>query len=138
MTVAVGGEGDQAGFAALLGVLEHLAGVEVWVGGGWGVDPLAGRVTRAHHDMDLFVPSGMLDEAVRRLGAVGFVVVDNEAPCRVVLVSTSGGRVDLGGIDYHPDGHGVQADAKGDIEIFSAWGWTEQVVADRSVSCLSA
>lgn len=138
MTLATGGECNRAGFAALLGVLKHLAGVAVRVGGGWGIDLLAGRVTRAHHDMDLFVPSGQLDEAVRRLGAAGFSVVDDERPCRVVLASTSGERVDLGGIDYRPDGHGVQADPTGDIEIFPAWGWTERVVAGRPVTCLSA
>ncbi len=137
MTVAAGGEGDQAGFAALFGVLDLLAGVAVRVGGGWGVDLLVGRVTRAHHDMDLFVPSAELDEALRRLGAAGFSVVDDETPCRVVLASIRG-RVDLGGIDYRRGGHGVQADASGDIEIFPAWGWTERVVAGRRVTCLSA
>lgn len=138
MTVGAGAEADQAGFAALFGVLDLLVNLEVRVGGGWGVDLLAGRVTRAHHDMDLFVPSGQLDEAVRRLGAAGFSVVDDETPCRVVLASISGVRVDLGGIDYRPDGHGVQADASGDMEIFPAWGWAERVVAGRRVTCLSA
>lgn len=97
MTVAAGSEGGQEGFAALLGVLDLLADVAVRVGGGWGIDLLGGRVTRAHHDMDLFVPSGQLDEVVRRLGAAGFSVVDDETPRRVVLASTSGERVDLGG-----------------------------------------
>jgi ribosomal protein S18 acetylase RimI-like enzyme len=138
VTVAAGAEGEQAGFAALLGVLDLLAGVAVRVGGGWGVDLLIGRVTRAHHDIDLFVPSTVLDEALRRLGAAGFSVVDDETPCRVVLASTSGERVDLGGIDYRPDGHGVQGDSSGDMEIFPAWGWTERVVAGRRVTCLSA
>ena len=138
MTVAAGSEGDEEGFAALLGMLDLLADVEVRVGGGWGVDLLAGRVTRAHHDMDLFVPSGQLDVAVGCLGAAGFSVVDDETPCRVVLASASGERVDLGGIDYRRDGHGVQADASGDMEIFPAWGWTERVVAGWRVTCLSA
>lgn len=138
MTVGAGAEGDQGGFATLFGVFDLLAGIAVRVGGGWGVDLLAARVTRAHHDMDLFVPSTELDEAVRRLGAAGFSVVDAETPCRVVLASTSGERVDLGGIDYRPDGHGVQADSSGEMEIFPAWGWTERVVAGRPVTCLSA
>jgi GNAT superfamily N-acetyltransferase len=139
MTATAGWEDGGEGFAALLAVLDRLAGVEVRVGGGWGVDLLAGQVTRAHHDMDLFVSLDSVGEAVRRLGAAGFAVVDDEAPCRVVLASAADERVDLGGIGYRPDGHGLQADAtSGDIEIFPAWGWTERVVADRRVTCLSA
>jgi hypothetical protein len=36
-------------------VLERLdrAGVPVWLDGGWGVDALVGRQTRAHRDLDL-------------------------------------------------------------------------------------
>lgn len=31
------------------------AGVDYWVDGGWGIDALVGRQTRAHHDLDLGV-----------------------------------------------------------------------------------
>jgi hypothetical protein len=31
------------------------AGCRTWVGGGWGVDALAGRQTRPHRDLDLAV-----------------------------------------------------------------------------------
>ncbi len=30
-------------------------GIEIWLDGGWGVDALVGRQTRAHEDIDLFV-----------------------------------------------------------------------------------
>ncbi len=138
MTAAAGGQDSAGGFAALLGVLERLAGTDVRVGGGWGVDPLAGRVTRAHHDMDLFVAVDRLGEAVGRLVGAGFEVVIDKGPCQMVLGSASDEQVDLGGIAYRSDGHGVQADATGDIEIFPAWGWTERVVAARRIVCLSA
>jgi lincosamide nucleotidyltransferase A/C/D/E len=33
------------------------AGTRVWVGGGWGVDALAGQQTRRHYDLDLLIDS---------------------------------------------------------------------------------
>lgn len=137
MTARAKGE-EEEDFAALLDVLDLLGGEDVRVGGGWGVDLLAGRVTRSHHDMDLFVPAHRVGDAVGRLVAAGLVVVVDEAPCRVVLASAAGEWVDLGGIDYRADGNGIQADAGGDIEVFPAWGWTERELAGRRVVCLTA
>ena len=31
------------------------SGVQAWVAGGWGIDALAGRQTRRHHDLDLVI-----------------------------------------------------------------------------------
>ncbi len=39
------------------------AGIRSWIIGGWGIDALAGRQTREHHDLDLFV----LDEDLRAM-----------------------------------------------------------------------
>ncbi len=39
------------------------AGIRSWVIGGWGIDALAGKQTREHHDLDLFV----LDEDLRTM-----------------------------------------------------------------------
>lgn len=132
------GEDSAEAFAPLLRVLHRLAGIDARVGGGWGVDLLAGRVTRAHHDIDCFVAVAALEDAVGRLVDAGFEVLVDEGPCRGVLTSSAGERVDLGGIAYRPDGHGVQADTTGDIEIFPAWGWTERVADETRIVCLSA
>lgn len=71
--------------------------------------------------MELFVPAVAVGETVGRLVDAGFEVLVDDAPCRVVLASAIGERVDLGGINCRPDGHGVQA-ASGDIEDFPACG----------------
>jgi GNAT superfamily N-acetyltransferase len=132
------GEDSAEAFAPLLRVLHRLAGIDARVGGGWGVDLLAGRVTRAHHDIDCFVAVEALGDGVGRLVDAGFEVAVDEGPCRLLLASSAGERVDLGAIAYRPDGHGVQADTTGDIEIFPAWGWTERLVDETRIVCLSA
>jgi lincosamide nucleotidyltransferase A/C/D/E len=40
--------------------------------GGWGVDALVARRTRAHHDLDLFVEAAATDRAVAALELLGF------------------------------------------------------------------
>lgn len=47
-------------------------GVSYWVVGGWGVDALVGRQTRAHHDLDLLVSSGDLAALHTWLRGEGF------------------------------------------------------------------
>ena len=46
--------------------------VTFWLVGGWGVDALLTRQTRAHHDLDLLVEVRSLPRLVRSLEALGF------------------------------------------------------------------
>jgi GNAT superfamily N-acetyltransferase len=137
------GEGGEGGFEPLLDVLDRLDTIDVRLGGGWGVDVLVGRVTRRHHDVDLFVPVASLDAAATRFTDKDFAVVDT-APgwppplSRIVVESPDGLRVDLNGLAYRPDGHAVQSDGEGDVELFPAWAWTERLVCGRPVVCLTA
>jgi lincosamide nucleotidyltransferase A/C/D/E len=48
------------------------AGAPVWLIGGWGVDALVGRQTRAHHDVDLLVDVGDLERFRLCLIDLGF------------------------------------------------------------------
>ncbi len=68
-----GAEIDAATVLAVLGAL-GAARAPAWVIGGWGVDALAGRRTRPHHDLDLFLAAGRVDAAVEALAGLGFVV----------------------------------------------------------------
>ena len=49
-----------------------LAATSCVVDGGWGIDALIGRVTRAHDDLDLVVPLSRADAIVDALRPVGF------------------------------------------------------------------
>jgi lincosamide nucleotidyltransferase A/C/D/E len=84
------------------------AGADVWVDGGWGVDALQGRQTRAHGDLDLGVARTDLALVVELLGRVGFAVIDRRyEQVTVRLADGDGQRVDL-----HPstplDGGGTE------------------------------
>jgi ribosomal protein S18 acetylase RimI-like enzyme len=125
-------------FGPLLDSLAALEGLDVRLGGGWGIDVLAGRVTREHHDVDLFVPQEHLPEAAGRFRRAGFRLIVDEPPTRQVLEAPGGRRVDLNGIVYRDGGHAVQADAGGDMELFPSWGWTQRRIGGRTVVCLTA
>jgi lincosamide nucleotidyltransferase A/C/D/E len=83
----------------VLGLLEVLEPLGVWVDGGWGVDALVGRQTRAHGDLDLGVVRPQLDEVVRVLEGVGYGVTD----ARFVEVTVQLTHADEGHrVDLHP------------------------------------
>ena len=66
--------GTAVGEADVHAVLDALVDVPAWVIGGWGVDALAGRQTRAHHDLDLFVDGDGTEQAICALARLGFAV----------------------------------------------------------------
>jgi lincosamide nucleotidyltransferase A/C/D/E len=83
------------------------AGVSAGVTGGWGIDALLRRQTREHGDVDLGVPSDAIDAAIEALRSLGYIVVADERPARVVLEGEDG-NVDLHPIVILPSGAGVQ------------------------------
>ncbi len=131
-------EGTAAGFDPLLEAMGRLEGIDVRLGGGWGIDVLAGRVTRAHHDVDLFVRSDDLVAAASRFLTAGFEMVLDVPGTRMVLQAPNGNRIDLNGLAYRADGHAVQSDPDGDMELFAGWGWTTRRVGARDIECLTA
>jgi len=83
------------------------AGVSAGVTGGWGIDALLRRQTRKHGDVDLGVPSQAIDAAIEALRGLGYAIIADERPARVVL-SSDGSHVDLHPIVVLPSGAGVQ------------------------------
>src|SRR3954452_21829632 len=51
-----------------------VAGVQIWVDGGWGIDALLGRQTRPHKDFDSIAALGDLPALTRLLGDRGFLL----------------------------------------------------------------
>jgi lincosamide nucleotidyltransferase A/C/D/E len=87
------------------------SGIEVWVGGGWGIDALAGAQTRPHADLDLVVTRpdcGLVQEALEPLGLVHDTWVTPGLPARVVLRTDHGHQVDLHPVVMDECGNGWQ------------------------------
>lgn len=84
-------------------------GVPIWIDGGWGVDALLGRVTRAHDDIDIVVEHQHLDRLVGLLSEQGFVQVprDDTRAWNFVMGDTLGREVDVHVIRIDRDGDGI-------------------------------
>lgn len=123
--------------AEVLHVLDALdaAGVRAGITGGWGIDALLRRETRSHGDVDLGVASGMVDAAIDALRPLGYGVVADERPARVVLTSESG-QVDLHPIVWDVSGAGVQTGLHGERFDYPAGSLdAEGEIGGRTVRC---
>lgn len=129
------------------------AGAPVWLMGGWGIDALAGRQTRSHHDVDLLVDIADLERLRVCLIRLGFVLKytwDDEVrwirhdqwsspleqPSAFVYGHADGREVDV---------HVVQQSEDGEVEMlwnvpyaFTAAGLSATGAIDgHSLPCLS-
>ncbi len=123
--------------AGVLRVLDALdsAGVKAGITGGWGIDALLRRETRSHGDVDLGVASEMVDAAIDALRPLGYAVVADERPARVVLTSDVG-QVDLHPIVWDASGAGVQTGLDGERFDYPAGSLdAEGEIAGRIVRC---
>ncbi|MGH9171627.1 MAG: nucleotidyltransferase domain-containing protein [Acidimicrobiales bacterium] len=93
--------------------LLQASGVPAWVDGGWGVDALVGHQTRAHDDLDLVIPVGVLPACRKLLEADGFVVERDWLPTAIAFRHADGRGIDLHPIDPTPDGGGDQLQLDG-------------------------
>ena len=97
----------------LLAVMDA-AGVRAGLTGGWGIDALLRRQTRAHGDVDLGVAAERVDVAIDALAGIGYTVTIDERPARLVLVGGQG-KVDLHPIVWDPTGTGIQTGFDGEM-----------------------
>jgi lincosamide nucleotidyltransferase A/C/D/E len=131
----------------VLAVLDALgaAGYQrVWVGGGWGVDALAGVQTRVHRDLDLAVdvtgrPGGAdLHEAVTALAPRGYAIETDWRPSRLELAADASRYVDLHPVVFEGSATGRQANVGGlEPFLYPPEAFARGVVAGRTVDCLS-
>ncbi|WP_427164074.1 nucleotidyltransferase domain-containing protein [Streptomyces sp. C1-1] len=85
------------------------AEVDVWVGGGWGIDALIGGQTRDHRDLDLMHRQEQEAAVQGALSAAGFVQSLNCRPIRFVVTAADGREIDLHPLVFADDGSAVQA-----------------------------
>lgn len=113
------------------------AGCAFWVAGGWGIDALVGRQTRAHRDLDLAVEATDEETALRVLDHRGYGVETDWRPVRVELVAPGRGWVDLHPVVFDAAGHGRQAGLDGSHFDYPQEAFTTGTLDGRSVPCLS-
>ncbi len=111
--------------------------LRVWLGGGWGVDAVAGRQTRPHRDLDLTVDADQLDDLLALLADLGFTAVEDWLPIRIELAATDARIVDVHPVVFAPDGRGQQAGPDGTSFEYAADGFSSGTIAGRRVPILS-
>jgi lincosamide nucleotidyltransferase A/C/D/E len=122
----------------VLQVLDQLAEerVTAWVDGGWGVDTLIGRQTRAHKDLDLVVDVVALGRVRDVLVRDGFDVVRDWLPTAIAFSHADGREVDLHPVELTSDGGGDQIQLDGTTR----WHYGPPVlgrIAGRPIRCCS-
>ena len=123
-------------------VLEILAalrssGVRATLDGGWGVDALLGRETRAHEDLDLVVALDDVPRIQEALRPLGFGLHEDQLPVRFVL-RRSGEQVDFHTVTFDLQGGGVQPQPGGGSFRYPPEGFVLGRVQGESVPCISA
>jgi lincosamide nucleotidyltransferase A/C/D/E len=113
------------------------AGCRAWIGGGWGVDALAGRQTRAHRDLDLAIAADDEAAALAALGKLGYVIDTDWRPVRVEVVAPGRGRVDIHPLAFDEAGDGHLADLDGGCFLYPKGCFTTGTIAARRVNCLT-
>jgi len=133
-------DGPGMGWAEVRTVLDALSGVQCrfWLEGGWGVDALVGRQTRAHRDVDIDIDAAFEPAALQVLGDLGYVIETDWRPNRVEMVAAGRGWVDLHPLLLEKDGSARQAALGGGYHTFPPSFFTAGSIHGMSVPCVSA
>ena len=121
---------------ALLAALDA-EGCPAWIGGGWGVDALAGRQTRPHRDLDVLVEAHRLDAVLELLTHRGYAVETDWLPVRVELHRPGHGRIDVHPAVFAADGSARQSGLDGAWFDYPAGCFVHGVIDGVRVRCLS-
>lgn len=111
----------------------ELAGLEVVVDGGWGVDALLGRQTRAHLDLDIALPAANASRLRALLTGMGFdqIPTDDTWEHNWVVQDGTLRRVDIH--TYVLDERGYNA---GGVAYEANHLTGRSVIGDRGVRCI--
>ena len=124
----------------VVALLDQLAqaGIGVWLDGGWGVDALLRRQTRAHDDLDLVVELAHVPELQRLLAGRGYVLRGGGAPKSFELVDAEGRQVDVHPVVFDDRGDGIYRTQTDEDWAYPAAGFAgEGSVLGRDVRCLT-
>lgn len=122
---------------ALLSVL-GASGIDATLDGGWGVDALLGRETRAHDDLDLVVALDDVAGIRAALAPLGFGPHEDQLPVRFVLRRGDGEQLDFHTVRFDAAGGGIQPQPGGGTFRYPPEGFVAGVVGGAAVRCISA
>jgi lincosamide nucleotidyltransferase A/C/D/E len=123
---------------SVLAVLREAA-VDIWIGGGWGVDALVGEQTRQHRDLDLMHRLDQEPAVIAALAEADFVETLDWRPVRFVVTNPAGQEVDLHPLTFAPDGSAVQASPDPERPFgYPAQCFVSGRIGGSMVLCLSA
>ncbi|MGW5335413.1 nucleotidyltransferase domain-containing protein [Streptomyces bauhiniae] len=119
--------------------LLRIAGADVWIGGGWGIDALVGARTRHHRDLDLMHRADQEPAVLAALRAAGFTETLDQRPVRFVMTAPDGREIDLHPLVFAGDGSAVQASPDpGRPFAYPSSCFVTGTIGGRPVPCLSA
>ena len=124
----------------VVGVVNALevAGIDVWVHGGWGIDALLGEQTRPHDDLDVIIRADDIAQAMQVTRGLGFSLMTDELPSGFVVRDETDRRIDFHPVRFRSDGSAVQQGIRGEW-VFSAPGLRGTgSINGRSIRCLTA
>lgn len=112
----------------------HVNGVSPVIEGGWGVDALLGRQTRAHIDVDLIVTEAERDDTIVTLDGLGYDQILSMASGRLAVSQRDGRTIDLHIIDRGF----VQQTSEGPFGYPDGMLQGRGLIVGRPVRCLTA
>jgi lincosamide nucleotidyltransferase A/C/D/E len=136
-----GGGGRVMTAEDVLSVLALLrrAKVDIWIGGGWGIDALIGEQTRDHRDLDLMHRQDQEASLMAALSEEGFVESLNWRPIRFIVTDSDGREIDLHPLVFADDGSAEQASPEPEHPfIYPSWCFVSGTIKGTTVPCLSA
>ena len=133
-------DGEVTGVLAVE-VIQALESADLWavVDGGWGIDALLRRQTRAHGDLDLCVRADQLDQVMAVLEALSFHVTADQRPTRLEVRRSDAASADLHPLVVDAFGSGTEVLPDGSMFRYPAEGLAGTgTIAGHAVSCLTA
>ncbi|ANS70343.1 aminoglycoside nucleotidyltransferase, putative [Streptomyces lincolnensis] len=122
---------------SILAVLRN-ADVDIWIGGGWGIDALVGERTRLHRDLDLMHREDQEPDVVAALADAGFVETLDWRPVRFVVTDPHDREIDLHPLVFAADGSAVQASPDAEHPFaYPASCFVTGTILGATVPCLS-
>jgi lincosamide nucleotidyltransferase A/C/D/E len=115
------------------------ADVDVWIGGGWGIDALIGEQTRDHRDLDLMHRQDQEAAVMAALSVEGFAESLNWRPVRFVVMYADGREIDFHPLVFADDGSAEQASPEPKQPfIYPSSCFVSGTISGTTVPCLSA